>query len=259
MTKEERIKKMAEVLGEIESLVAKANDLEIKISGGESVDISAKSKVENDIGEKKAEYNNHARALCYEECLETGNAMLAAVTRRQYKVVNIKDEQEEGCPLEHKVDWKVKDIDLLDLNKTVEGGIGNEKNWPHYCQKMNFLLTVDRAKGLGVATNQLKTINDSYTMSKIAQDFDMGKNPVSNTQLLKTMQTIITAMLGDEYKPKSHDVVYLKSVYAKKGRKALAVQCSDHRRFVGYMADVCHRIVTNGTYTVESREIKTKE
>ena len=85
-------------------------------------------------------------------------------------------------------------------------------------------------------------------MSEIAREFDMGKNPVSKTNLLKTLQTVITAMLGEQYKATSHDVNFLMSVYSKKNRKALTVTCSNHRYFRNYLAEVCHRIVTGKSY-----------
>ena len=63
-------------------------------------------------------------------------------------------------------------------------------------------------------------------------------------------------MLGDGYKATSHDVNFLMSVYTKKGRKALSVSCANHRFFCGYIAEVCHRIVTNKAYEVEYRAKK---
>lgn len=84
----------------------------------------------------------------------------------------------------------------------------------------------------------------------------MGKNPTSKTNLLKTLQTVITAMLGEQYKATSHDVNFLMSVYSKKNRKALTVTCANHRYFRNYLAEVCHRIVTGKTYELD---FKTKK
>ena len=89
---------------------------------------------------------------------------------------------------------------------------------------MNFLLTAQKAVDLGIDP---KAVNDSYAMSEIAREFDMGKNPTSKTNLLKTLQTVITAMLGEQYKATSHDVNFLMSVYSKKNRKALTVTCAN--------------------------------
>lgn len=58
-------------------------------------------------------------------------------------------------------------------------------------------------------------------------------------------------MLGDDYKATSHDVNFLLSVYSKKNRKALVVSCANHRNFRSYIAEVCHRIVTDKAYELE--------
>jgi len=47
------------------------------------------------------------------------------------------------------------------------------------------------------------------------------------------------------------------SIYSKKSRKALTVTCANHRYFVNYLAEICHRIVTPGaTYEVEFKAKK---
>ena len=94
-------------------------------------------------------------------------------------------------------------------------------------------------------------VNDSYAMSEIARQFEMGKNPTSKTNLLKTLQMVVNAMIGDGYKATSHDVNFLLSVYSKKNRKALTVSCANHRNFRGYVMEVCHRIVTGKSYELE--------
>jgi len=103
-----------------------------------------------------------------------------------------------------------------------------------------------------------KEIHDSYAMSEIARDFDMGKNPTSNTNLLRTLQMVITSMLGDGYKATSHDVAFLVSVYSKKNRRALTVSVANHKNFRNYIAEICHRIVTNKRYDVDYKKKKEK-
>ena len=93
-------------------------------------------------------------------------------------------------------------------------------------------------------------------MSEIAKQIDMGKTPTSKTNILKTLQTIITAMLGDEVKATSHDVNYLMSVYSRKNRKALTVTCANHKYFRGYLAEICNHIVTGNPYDVDFKKAK---
>ena len=102
-----------------------------------------------------------------------------------FVTIGVKDEQkgDDKVPVRSIVD-KERQIDLLKLHKYC-GSIGANENWSHIAQKMNFLLTAQKCVDLGVDP---KSVNDSYSMSEIAREFDMGKNPTSKTNLLKTLQ-----------------------------------------------------------------------
>lgn len=149
---------------------------------------------------------------------------------------------------------KERQIDLLKLHKYCDG-IGEDHNWLYMVEKFNMLLTAQKAVDLGIDP---KAINDSYAMSEIARGFDMGKNPASKTNILKTLRTIITAMLGEEFASKatSHDVNFLMSVYSRKSRKALTVTCANHKYMRGYVMEICHRILTDKAYEVDYKKAK---
>ena len=248
MTKEERIAKMAELRAKVEADVASYNEAMQEEKYDEA------TKLDEAISENVGEYTANARKLCFNECAESEDGpMMAAVKRRTYDSIAVKDtkKEDEKIPVRTVEDVK-KPIDLIKLDKHCNG-IGVDKSWYHMAQKFNFLLTAQKAKDLGVDP---RAINDSYEMSEIAKAYDLGKNPASNTNLLKTLQALVSAMLGEEYRALSHDVNYLTSVYSKKGRKALSVSCANHRYFVGYIADICHRIVTGKKYDVEFRAKK---
>lgn len=242
MTKEEKLAKLAELKGEVEEMVKTYNEA---IQTGNFEDAS---KADAAMTEKVNEYTATVREMCFDECKQSENPMMKAITMLTFMTIGVKDKKEgdDKVPVRSVIE-REKAIDLLKLHKYC-GEIGADKNWPHIAQKMNFLLTAQKATDLGI---KLDAINDSYSMSEIARQFDMGKNPTSKTNLLKTLQTVITAMLGDGYKATSHDVNFLMSVYSKKGKKALSVSCANHKYFVGYLAEVCHRIMTAKAYTIE--------
>lgn len=213
------------------------------------------TKIEAELITVINEYTSIVRTMCFDECKASDDPLRTAVTMLTYTTIGTKDEHvdEAKVPVRSIVE-KERPIDLLKLNKYVGGdGIGADKNWPHIAQKMNFTLTAQAAKDLGIDP---KTVNDSYAMSDIAAQYDLGKNPASKTNLLKTLQTVVTAMLGDDAKATSHDVNFLTMVYAKKNRRALTVTCANHRYFVNYIAEICHRIVTGKTYGVEFKAKK---
>ena len=251
MTREENAKKLVELRAKAESLVSSYNE------AMQTNHVDEAYKIDGKLNEVINEYTSIARTICFEDCRDSENPMLAAVSAMSFKTIATKDEQKEDdkVPVRSVID-REKQIDLYKLHKFVDGGIGADKKWIYQAEKLNFLFTVQRAIDLGVPENRLQEINDSYAMSAIAKEFDMGKNPVSKTNILKTMQSLVSAMLGDGYKCTSHDVNFILAIYSRKNRKALTVSCANHKYFRNYMAEVCHRIVTGKTYDVEFKADK---
>lgn len=251
MTKTENAAKKAELRTKAEEQVKVYNDA---IQNGK---FEEALKADEEITKAVNEYTSIVREECFDECKSAENPMLEAVTRLTFTTIGTKDNKkgEEKIPVREVID-KDRAIDLLKLHKAVDGGIGVEKNWAHKAEKLNFLLTAQKAVDLGIKSEKLKEIHDSYAMSEIAKQIDMGKTPTSKTNLLKTLQTVITAMLGEEVKATSHDVNYLMSIYSRKNRKALTVTCANHKYFRGYLAEICHHIVTGNPYEVEYKKAK---
>lgn len=248
MTREEATAKKAELREKAEELVKSYNDA---IQSG---NYEGAYKANEEIEQTVNEYTSIVRDECFEDCKAAENPMLEAITRLSFVTIGTKDSKkgDEKIPVREIVE-KERAIDLLKLHKAVDGGIGADKNWAHIAEKMNFLLTAQKAVDLGINP---KEVNDSYAMSEIAKQIDMGKTPTSKTNLLKTLQTVITAMLGEEVKATSHDVNYLMSVYSRKNRKALTVTCANHKYFRGYLAEICNHIVTGNSYVVEYKKVK---
>ena len=51
---------------------------------------------------------------------------------------------------------------------------------------------------------------------------------------------------------------FMLSVYSKKNRKALTVSCANHKNFVQYLSEICHRIVTGETYALDYKKKESK-
>ena len=203
------------------------------------------------------EHTSIARDECFTALKATDDPMLAAVKQLTFPTIRIVDKkvgEETKIPVSS-IEDSEKAIDLLKLHKAVEGGIGQNKQWAVMVEKFNFLMTAQKAVDLGIDP---KAIHDSYAMSDIARQIDMGKTPTSKTNLLKTLQAIVTAMVGDEYKATSHDVNFLMSVYSRKNRKALTVTCANHKYMRQYLMEICHRIVEGKTYAVDYKQIRSK-
>lgn len=249
---EEAVKKLTELREEVEVLVSSYNE------DFQSGKIKEAMETSEKIDEKIAEYTSIARDDCFAMCKGSPDPMRAAVTALSFITIATKDEKrdDDKIPVRVIVD-RERPIDLYKLHKFCGGkGIGADPQWLYMAEKLNMLLTVQKAQDLGV--KDVTTINDSYAVSAIAREIDMGKNPCSKTNLLKTLQMVITAMLGEGAKATSHDVNFLMEAYSKKSRKALTVTAANHKTMRGLLAEVCHRIVTGKTYAIEYKAAKKK-
>ena len=249
LSHDEAVKKMNGLRTEVEGLVSSYNEA---YQAGKFEEAMKLSKA---IDEKVNEYTSVVRDDCFEACKNSKDPMLTAVTLLSFVTIGVKDEQkgDDAIPVRIVVD-KERQIDLFKLYKYCgEKGIGADPKWLYMAEQLNMLLTAQKAQDLGLDP---KAVNDSFAMSNIAREIDLGKSPTSKTNILKTLQSIITAMLGEGYKATSHDVNFLMSTYSKKNRKALTVTTANHKTLRGLLAEICHRIVTGKQYAVDYKAVK---
>lgn len=246
---DEAVAKLTELRTKVEGMVSSYNEA---YQGGK---FEEAIKLSKQIEETVNEYTSVARDDCFEMCKTSDDPMLTAVKTLSFVTIGVKDEQkgDDKIPVRIVVE-KERAIDLYKLYKYCgDSGIGANPQWLYMAEQLNSLLTAQKAQDLGLDP---KAVNDSFAMSNIAREIDLGKNPTSKTNILKTLQAIITAMLGEDYKATSHDVNFLMSVYSRKNRKALTVTTANHKALRGYLAEICHRIVTGKKYAVDYKAVK---
>lgn len=253
LSHEEAVKKLTGIRAEVDTLVASYNEAYQAGKFEESVKLNKQTE------DKVNEYTSIAREDCFEMCRVSDNPMMTAIKTLSFITIAVKDEQkgDDKVPV-RKVIEKERQIDLYKLHQHcikagMKDGIGADSQWLYKAEQLNMLLTAQKAQDLGLDP---KAVNDSFAMSNIAREIDLGKNPTSKTNLLKTVQVVITAMIGDGYKATSHDVNFLMSAYSKKNRKALTITTANHKTLRGLMAEICHRIVTGKKYAVDYKAVK---
>ena len=219
-------------------------------------------KFDDELTQAINEYTAEVRKMCFDECKASGTPMLTAVTMLSFMTIGTKDEKvgDDKVPVRVIVE-KERAIDLFKLHKYIDGGIGHDKNWLYIAEKFNALLTVAAAQDIGMKGPTGKPITpkeicDSYAMSAIAREIDLGKAPTSDTAMLKQLQVVIAAMIGEEYKVTTHDLKFLKKVYTRKSRKALTVTTANHKYLRGYLAEICHKLVTGKHYDGDWKKVK---
>lgn len=252
MTREEQMKELQKIKESVEAKVTAYNDAYQDKRYDEA------DKLDAEMTELINKYTGIVRDLCFRKCKESGKPMIAAAKMLTYETIGVRDtmqgETKTKIKVREFVEHREKQIDPLRLQKFC-GEIGEDKNWSHMIERFNMLLTAKKAVDLGIDPTG---INDSYAMSDIARNLKMGKTPTSNSQILNTLRTVVSAMIGEEYAAKvtSHDVNFLISIYSKKSRKALAVTCANHKYMRGYLMEICHRVLTGKSYSVEYKQKK---
>ena len=248
MAEEKKVMTKEELRKNAEELCKVYNDLVQSGSFEESM------KVDEEMEQVVNEYTSLARKECFEAIKATENPMIEAVKLLTFQTIRARDTKqgEEKVPVRVIEDID-RPIDLLKLHKETDGGIGADKNWAYKVEKLNFLLTAQKAKDLGINP---KEVNDSFAMTDIAKQIDMGKTPTSKTNILKTLNVVIQAMIGEEYKAVSHDVNVLMSIFSRKNRAALTVSCANHKYMRQYCAEICHRIVMDESYKIDFRKAR---
>lgn len=213
---------------------------------------------EKECDEAKAAYVKNAKMEFYEKCFDSADPLFEAVKMLTYDGIK----WTESTPKDSKyAERKIQDCTIfvrLDaLNKYAEENagrkIGANPDWKVSIEKFNQLMTFYAAQQLGI---DAKTISDSYRISELARQVEMGKTPTSNTQILKQLQQIVTAMLGEgdeerKFNATSHDAAYVQMTFARASRAALAVKAKNPKQMYETIAQVCHRIVTGRNYKLE--------
>ena len=242
----------------LEEIRALANEYLKK--SDECEDVKEKAIIEEDLNTIVKDYAAESKAQTYAKINKAENPMHAAIITFFYPVIKVAEKKDgETGVITRSIEDAQKPIELGDLHKKLKDlnseGIGADKNWIYQVEKFNFHLTKRAADRVGAKVN-----TDAFVMHDIAKQIELGKNPCSNNQLLKTLQSIVTAMLGEGYKATSHDVNYLVDCYANDNRKSkTSIAAANHKTLRNYLKKVCYRILTNGKgYGVEQKEIKGK-
>lgn len=265
MTKEEYQSKLAELEASVRDNVAKYNVAYGAKKLDEAAELSA--KIDKDV----EEHGSIAQKLCFEHLIEQPDPMLAACLTLTYDTIAVKDVLEgegEIKTLKRDVVDKAKQIDLLKLEKfskdRIGKTIGHDAKWNNMVERLNLMFALDCAVTIGKGADFLKTMGDTYVIQEASKEINFGvKNPkagtpISNTALIKAVSAVVTAMIGEDYGKRTltHDVKFLKIACARKSKKALTIQCANHKLMRAYLMEVCNRIATGGVYDVDYKKRK---
>lgn len=207
-----------------------------------------------------SEYSDKAKDECYKALIESKNPMVEACTQMTYEVIKTQDKSEKGIFMRREVVNRNANIDLLDLHRRAakEGGIGVNPHWVYMIEKLNFLMAVKVGQSVADKKWGKKEVLETlkrYKMQEQSREFQFSANPLSNTQILKTLTNIVQAMIGEEFKPITHDLNFLKEVYSK-GKSDNTLQLPNHKTFALRLMKICNNCITHSGYEANTNLIK---
>lgn len=213
---------------------------------------------EADLKEAEGLYAQTKQNEVFTELAKAEKPVKAAITQYSFLIVGHKMRRDEdGNPEGFEIiEDKVRQIDLVKFCKHCK----LSTDWQYMVEKLNMLLAVRAATELKMTKRQIEKLSESFYMSKLARDLDMGATPTSNTQIVKKLQRIMDALVfepgngeGNVYKVNSHDVAYLLMCYTRRGKKVLSVAVAKNGYMHRLVADVAHRVVCGKVYDLEYR------
>lgn len=232
----------ARLLADYEAKIAEVNKICAKGTAAE---------VEGKLTELKNIENDY-RALREKEVFASCADVHEALVQHHFTTISHKKISEDGVMTGVEKSEKMVQIDLRKFCEYKSLDMG----WFYEMQALNKRLTLKAATELGVSAKELKSIDDSYSMDKLAAEIDLGKTPTSDTQCVKHMQKVLDSLSEGEGRVNNHDLTYVWLCYAKKNNKnALRVICSKHTILQSLLMDVFHRVVTNGAYGVDHKRV----
>lgn len=231
----------ARLLADYEAKIAEVNKICAKGTAAE---------VEGKLTELKNIENDY-RAIREKEVFASCADVHEALVQHHFTTISHKKISEDGVMTGIEKSERMVQIDLRKFCEYKSLDMG----WFYEMQALNKRLTLKAATELGVPAKELKAIDDSYSMDKLAHEIDLGKTPTSDTQCVKHMQKVLDSLSEGEGRVNSHDLAYVWLCYAKKNNKtALRVICSKHTILQSLLMDVFHRVVTGASYGVDHKK-----
>lgn len=230
----------ARLLADYEAKIAEVNKVCAKGTNAE---------VEGKLTELKNIENDY-RGVLEKEVFASCADIHEALVRHHFTTISHKKVTDNGLMTGVEKSEKMVQIDLRKFCETR----GFDMGWFYEMQALNKRLTLKAATELGMSAKDIKAIDDSYSMDKLAAEIDLGKTPTSDTQCVKHMQKVLDTLSEGEGRVNSHDLTYVWLCYAKKNNKtALRVICSKHTILQSLLMDVFHRVVTGASYGVDHK------
>jgi len=175
-----------------------------------------------------------------------------AIIKHDFVTISHKKSMENGILTGIEKDDKQVRVDLKKYCEYKDISL----DWFWEMQALNKRLTLKTAIELGMSPEEVKKINDSYLLDKLAEQKSLGATPDSNTQVVKHMQKVFDLLVGeDNGKITNYGMNYVLKCYTKRSnRDSLKVVCSKHTILMSLLTDAFHATLTEKGFGVEYKK-----
>lgn len=249
MTKEELLAKQEEFL-------AKAEESATAYNSAESIE--AANAAENNGKAAVKAYNECALTLFKAVCLEAAEG-IEDTEGKLRAIIRVACERHEYPAKAFKitsVSESVKTAEIVPVFKVIDLTSFNSALlvlWKYRAELLAEFLTREVASDIGFSATRIKDAMQFFGLSKEAAEAPR----ISKTSYKKIVPDIIAAMIGEEYRDKvvPADINYITRKFVT-GGKSMVVKVASLKQTIALLADVCYRVLTDGFYDLDSKEIR---
>lgn len=212
-------------------------------------------------------YNWHSKAAALLTCAESDAPMLKAIELLEYPTTSVTEKKtkvgEESFIryLAHKENFsRIKLTDVYGFCKNREVDCGS-LDWYHTLEKLCCVMTLRAARDIDVPPEKIAAIDASFLMSKVAREVILHEenpdnpDPGSTTQVVHTIQTAMSQLLGDAYAARARgvkkaDANFVWHLFAGQGRVSLSMKTKNSKALCDAFIQVAHAVMYDKPYTV---------
>ncbi len=200
------------------------------------------------------------KALCnvaFAEFMAAENPYVAAIDRFSIDAYRIKEEtsKEDGAILSVKLDKRQSRINLANFT-SFAGTLS--KDWINKAAQLLSLLQLRETEVFALKPEDLA--KKSYFFISAAKRKMEGETPDSNTQIVRTLQSIIDELIGPTYRCTNHDIAFIQECAFQFDAKAKAgLKSMNEKAFQTVMLSVAYRCLKGETYKVKNQKLPSLE
>lgn len=237
----------------------------------EKVDATKLVTIENSLKELKAGASHDRAEEIISDSLRYSNPVVECARNLEYTYPTYRFTRADGIVTGIEIVDTTADVKVSSLIKRIldmtgkkdcpfekTGIVANGHAFEYRAEKLAFLLAQKVAGGLEIPKDRMKALEDTYKMSAEARKVDLGKDPFSNRQMVKTLQSIIDLMVfvpneagENTIKATTKDFKFLTEIFTRAGKMVGHVKVLRGRQMAQYIFHIVHMIVTGKAYDVD--------